>query len=80
MGLFRSNNYKASPLLKMQVMARYPGLKASEMEALTQLVTTDAKEAASYIKGMMSESCYIGFKEKVRSVDPKAAKYLDDID
>ena len=67
----------AHPLLKSYVEAMHPDLKAAEREALTWLTHHPLGEATYAITGFMNDTLLLEFREKVRTVDPGVAEYLD---
>jgi hypothetical protein len=70
-----TDSYMCSPQLKTTMMSRYPDLKAGELEALTWLTTHTIREATEAIAGFLGGAA--AFVEKVRTVDPAAADYLE---
>ena len=70
-----TDSYICSPTLKTTMMSRYPDLKAGELEALTWLTTHNIREATEAIAGFLGGTA--AFIEKVRTVDPGAADYLE---
>lgn len=70
-------SYTCSSTLKTTMMSKYPDLKAAELEALTWLTGHNIGEASEAIGGFMGQTLLLSFIEKVRTVDPAAAEYLD---